>query len=115
MIGVATEHSFLILLDTIENNIVHSSTFKKAYNERTILRKLNAFKRILDQNMSLLPSKVKEDLDTNFTSIISMIRTFRNESGHPSGKIVEREQCYILLQLFVPCSEKIYQLIDVFK
>lgn len=115
MIGVATEHSFLILLDTIENNPAHLATFRKAYDERTILRKLNAFKKTLDQNISLLPSKVKEDLDTNFTSIISMIRNFRNESGHPSGKIIEREQCYILLQLFIPCCEKVYQLIDVFK
>jgi hypothetical protein len=115
MIGVATEHSFLKLLETIENNPAHSSTFKKASDERTILRKLNAFKKILDQNQKLLPSSVKEDLDTQFMSIIAMIRNFRNESGHPSGKIIDREQCYILLQLFIPCCEKIYQLIDVFK
>lgn len=115
MIGVSTEHSFLKLVDTIENNSAHSATFKKVYGERTILRKLNAFKSILDQNVNLLPPRAKEDLDTQFMSIIAMIRNFRNESGHPSGKIIDREQCYILLQLFIPCCEKIYQLIDVFK
>jgi hypothetical protein len=103
------------LLKTIESNASHSPKFKKSSDERTILRKLNAFKKILDQNQSLLPSRVKEDLDTQFMSIIAMIRNFRNESGHPSGKIIDREQCYILLQLFIPCCEKIYQLIDVFK
>jgi hypothetical protein len=115
MIGVATEHSFLKLLETIDNNPTHSATFKKASDEKTILRKLNASKKILDQNQSSLPSRVKEDLDTQFMSIISMIRNFRNESGHPSEKIIDREQCYILLQLFIPCCEKIYQLIDMFK
>jgi hypothetical protein len=115
MIGVATEHSFLLLIEKIEKNSIHSATFKKVYNERGILRKINAFKKILDSNPSLLPSSVKEDLDTQFTSILAMIRNFRNESGHPSGKIVSREQCYILLQLFIPCCEKIYQMIDVFK
>jgi hypothetical protein len=115
MIGVATEHSFPKLLETIENNLTHSAKFKKAFDERAILRKLNAFKKILDQHQSLLPSRVKEDLDTQFMSIMAMIRNFRNESGHPSGKIIDREQCYILLQLFIPCCEKIYQIIDVFK
>lgn len=115
MIGVATEHSFLLLIETIEKNSIYSATFKKVYSERGILRKINAFKKILDGNSTLLPSNVKEDLDTQFTSVLTMIRNFRNESGHPSGKIVGREQCYILLQLFIPCCEKIYQMIDVFK
>lgn len=115
MTGVATEHSFMILLETIENNPVHSTAYKGVFKERGILRKLNKFKKILDQNTSLLNSRTKEDLDTNFTGILSMIRNYRNESGHPSGKIIDREQCYILLQLFIPCCEKIYQLIDEFK
>jgi hypothetical protein len=115
MIGVATEHSFLRLLDVIEANSIHQKTFQNVSRERGILRKLNKFKSILDQNQSILPSEVKEDLDTRFMTVISMIRTFRNEAGHPTGKIIDREQCYILLQLFIPCCEKIYQLINVFK
>ena len=115
MLGVETEHSFLELPETIEANSSHRATFKKANEERTILRKLNKFKNVLDQNLSILPSEAKEDLDTNFLGIVSMIRTFRNESGHPSGKMIDREQCFVLLQLFVPCCKKIYQLIDVFR
>lgn len=115
MLGVATEHSFLKLLDIVEANTTHGPLFKNAFSQRTILQKLNKFKNILDQNLSILPLDVKEDLDTNFSGIVSMIRTFRNESGHPSGRIISREQCYVLLQLFIPCSKKIYQLMDVFK
>jgi hypothetical protein len=115
MLGVATEHSFLKLLETIDANQSHRATFKKANEERTLLRKLNKFKNVLDQNLSILPNDAKEDLDTNFLGIVSMIRTFRNESGHPSGQIIGREQCFVLLQLFVPCCKKIYRLIDVFR
>jgi hypothetical protein len=115
MLGVATEHSFLRLLEVVESNTTWGSLFKNAISQKTILPKLNKFKNILDQNSNILPSDVKEDLDTNFSGIISMIRTFRNESGHPSGRIISREQCYILLQLFIPCCKKIYQLIGVFK
>jgi hypothetical protein len=111
MIGVSAEHSFLLLLDTISAS-AHATLFKKATDERSILRKLNAFKKIIDGNMNLLSSRTKEDLDTQFMSVITMIRNFRNESGHPSGKIISREQCYILLQVFIPCCEKIYQLME---
>lgn len=115
MLGVATEHCFLKLLETVEANPTHNSLFRNAFTQRVILQKLNKFKNILDQNLNILTPEVKEDLDTNFSGIVSMIRTFRNESGHPSGRVISREQCYILLQLFVPSCKKIYQLIDVFK
>ncbi len=114
MLGVATEHSFLQLLETVERNPKHSDLFKNALSQRTILQKFNKFRNILDQNIGILPSEVKEDLDTNLSGILSMIRNFRNESGHPSGKIIGREQCYILLHLFIPCCKKIYDLIECF-
>lgn len=114
MLGVAAEHTFGKLLETIESAGTHHATFKNVYEQRTVLRKLNKFKNILDQNLGILPPSVKEDLDTNFMAITSLIRTFRNESGHPTGKIISREQCYVLLQLFVPYCKKMYELIDTF-
>lgn len=115
MLGVATEHTFLSLLDVAIANPTHGSLFSSVSKERSILPKLNKFKKILDANMGTLPSKVKEDLDTNFSGIISMIRNFRNESGHSSGKIISREQAYVLLHLFIPCCKKMYQLMDFYK
>lgn len=115
MLGVAAEHTFAKLLETIERNGTHYATFGNVYGQRSVLRKLNKFKNILDQNQGLLPSAVKEDPDTNFMGITSVIRNFRNDSGHPTGKIIRREQCYVLLQLFVPYCKKMYELIDVFE
>lgn len=115
MLGVATEHSFLKLLEVIEGNRTCSKTYQKAFSQRTILQKFNKFRNILEQNTANLPVNIKEDLDTNLGGILSMIRTFRNESGHPSGKIITREQTYVLLQLFIPCCKKIYELIEYFR
>ena len=115
MLGVATEHTFLLLMDTIDNNSTHASTFSAVNKERMILHKVNKFKRILDQQLKTLPSDIKEDLDTNFAGILSIIRNFRNESGHPTGKIIDREQAYVLLQLFIPYSKKMYQLVEHYK
>ncbi len=114
MLGVAAEYTFAKLLETIERNGTHYATFKNVCDQRSVLRKLNKFKNILDQNQELLSSAVKEDLDTNFIGITSVIRNFRNDSGHPTGKLISREQCYVLLQLFVPYCKKMYELIGVF-
>lgn len=110
MLGVGAEHSFEQLLEIIAGNPKYETIFKNVYKERSILPKLNKFKTILDQHIGEFTPEIREDLDTNFSGIIAIIRNFRNESGHPSGKIISREQCYILLQLFIPYCKKIYQL-----
>jgi len=33
-----------------------------------------------------------------------------DQSGHPSGKIVDREQAYVLLQVFIPYGKEMHQL-----
>jgi hypothetical protein len=93
MLGVASEHSFLLLLEAAEANSTYGSKFANAVKQRTILQKFRKFKAALDQHiMGDLPSEIKEDLDIDFAGILSVIRTFRNDSGHPTGKILEREQ-----------------------
>jgi len=115
MLGVATEHTFLILLDQIENNPTYQQTYKSVFSQKTILQKVNKFKNILDQQIKSLPSEIREDLDTNFAGILSVIRNFRNQSGHPTGKIIDREQAFVLLQLFIPYSKKLYELMGHFQ
>lgn len=115
MLGVAAEHTFLLLLDKIEGNPSHQPAFKNVFSERMILQKINKFKGIFDQNyLKGLPSEIKEDLDTHFAGIQAVIRNFRNQGGHPTGNIISREQAYVLLQIFIPYAKKIYQLIDYF-
>jgi hypothetical protein len=112
MLGVATEHTFLLLVETVENSPTFAKPFAGVGKERTILQKVNKFKKILDQQQKQLPSEVREDLDTRFAGILSVIRTFRNQAGHPTGQILDREQAFVLLQLFIPYCRKMYQLMD---
>jgi hypothetical protein len=114
MLGVATEHTFELLLDTAAANATWGTKFAKAKSERMILSKVTRFKAVLDGNLAAFTAPMREDLDTHFTGILSVIRNFRNQSGHPSGQIISREQCYVLLQLFVPYAKKMYQLRDFF-
>ncbi len=118
ILGVASEHTFLKLLEKIETIGTYKSTFKKAFDERNISKKFEAFKNRLKQeignNNISLPDEIKENLDTNLDGIMNTIRNFRNDSGHPSGNIISREQCYVNLNLFIPYCKKAYQLIDYF-
>jgi hypothetical protein len=113
MIGVASEHTFNLLLETVEVNAVHGPKFAKVFKEKTILRRLTQFKKALDDHPELLTGEAKEDLDTRFMGVVSLIRTYRNDAGHPTGKILEREQAYVNLQLFIPYAQKLYQLMEV--
>lgn len=115
MLGVATEHTFLLMMETVNSNPQHAPIFAAVEKERLLLLKVNKFKRILDNHHSLLSRPTREDLDTQFTGILAIIRNFRNESGHPSGKIIDREQAYVLLHLFLTYSKKLYQLMDDLK
>ena len=114
MLGVATEHTFLLLLDRIGQHEPHAQVFASVSQQRTVLQKVNKFKNILDQQVRSLPPEIKEDLDTHFAGILSIIRNFRNQAGHPTGKIIGREQAYVLLQLFVPYCRKMYQLMEYY-
>src|SRR3989338_1579641 len=115
MLGVATEHTFELLLESTQENLMWKDKFSGAVNEKWALRRINKFKEILESNIGSIPKEIKEDLDTNFAGIISVIRNFRNESGHPTGKVVSREQVFVLLQLFIPYCKKLYALMDFFR
>lgn len=119
LLGVASEHTFLKLLEKVQNNAAHSSDFQNALKgKKNISQKFEAFKNKLKQeigqNKINLTPDIKENLDSNFDGIMNTIRTFRNDSGHPSGNIISREQCYVNLNLFIPYCKKAYQLIDFF-
>src|ERR1039458_6502233 len=73
MLGVATGHTFLLLIEAIDRSTSHQATFTSISKERTILQKVNKFRHILEQQMKSLPPELKEDLDTHFSGILSII------------------------------------------
>jgi len=115
MLGVAVEHTFMLLLEIIEANAAHQKTFGAVFAERTLLQRFNKFRNLLEPMIKALPAEIREDIDTHFSGILSVIRTFRNQSGHPTGKIIDREQTFVLLQLVIPYCKKQYQLMRFFQ
>jgi hypothetical protein len=114
MLGVAAEHTFMLMLEAIEGNVAHAATFKSAFGERSLLKRVEKFRRIVESNPKLIPAEIREDLDTRILGALSMIRTFRNDSGHPTGKLINRDQSYVNLSIFPHYAQTIYELIDYF-
>jgi hypothetical protein len=115
MLGVATEHTFQLLLESIEQNAKRQQLVETVSRERSILRRVNKFWNLIEPETKSFPPELREDLETRFLGILSIIRQFRNDSGHPTGKIIDREQAFVLLQLFIPYCKKMHQLRDYLK
>lgn len=115
MLGVASEHEFLTLINTLEASSKWERDFRKVFKERYILGKFNSFRTALESLRHKLPPKINEDLDTTLGGVLSIIRNHRNDSGHPTGIIIKREQCFVLLQIFIPYAKKLHELNEFFK
>lgn len=115
MLGVASEHEFLTLIDYLEASSKWERDFSKVFKERNILGKVNRFRTSMEPLRPNLPTKLCEDLDTTLMGVLSMIRNHRNDSGHPTGIIIGREQCFVLLQVFIPFVKKLHELGEFFR
>jgi len=115
MLGVATEHTFNRLIETIEQNTMYKDVYKSVSKEQLISRRLTKFKNVFDNKKKDYPADICQDYDSQFLGIQTIIKNYRNDSGHPTGKIIEREQMYVLLNLFIPYCKKTYELLEFFK
>lgn len=99
MLGAASEHLLLRLAEAIVNTDAGATKIAKAINGPALplLRAVNSY---LDGKRSDLPRELREQLDTTFAGVASVIRTSRNDGGHPALPSVDRETVYVLLRMF---------------
>lgn len=109
MLGVALEADLEELFSAILAGS-NAPVFSKISKERTILNKFNEFQKLLNSHLNLLSAATKEDLNTHLGPIFAVIRVSRNESGHPTGKTVNRDQLFVYFQIIMACFKKIAQI-----
>lgn len=44
-----------------------------------------------------------------FDAVLDLLRIYRNDSGHPTGKHIDHDTAFINLQMFARYLEKLYQ------
>jgi hypothetical protein len=68
--------------------------------ERTPLASISdALRRALEPHKHLLPEELSNGLTLTLDALADAIRLTRNDSGHPTGKTLSREDQYIALQM----------------
>ena len=112
MLGVAAEAEFLRLIDIATTSAAHSSRFGPVLREKFIGAKVKRFQVALTPLIpALTPKSDFENVETNLFLIQAVLRVARNDAGHPSKAAPpQREQVYVLLQLFVPFAEQVMKL-----
>lgn len=117
-LGCASEKALLLLVGAAHDAIGDASRkakFKKKVSGRPIKAKFDALVNLLTSIKGSIPKEIADGLETVLYGVFEMIRKNRNDAGHPTGKIVAREEAYAALQVFIPYCEKLYSLIQFLK
>jgi len=118
MLGVASEQCIDLLIEVYTNAIVDPSkklVFNKKIKQAGRSVK-NRFDTIRDELLALsIPSHLKDALDIQLSGIFTLIRYSRNDAGHPTGRLIDKDLAHGNLLLFPQYVKRVYGLIDYFK
>jgi len=115
MLGVAAETILLSLKDAIHAALdtpAKKDKFAAATNGKPAKRIYEAIRNRIDPNAQQISNDLgKEDVTAELMGIFDLTRKTRNEAGHPTGRKIEREEAFALLQLFPSYCQVSYEVI----
>lgn len=114
-LGCASEKALLVLIEAVANALpaTMGDSFRKKTESRMIKPQFEEFQRMLTGHLrGKMPKDLQDGLDVELNAIFDIIRNSRNEAGHPSGKVVERERAYANLHVFPTYLKKVYALVQ---
>ena len=94
MLGVASEAAVLEVASSFATTLpeVESRRFMECIGSprQNITAKFSAFRAKLQSRKNELPKELKEGLDLTVHSVADLLRTYRNDAGHPTDRTVDR-------------------------
>lgn len=114
MLGVAAEATMLNLIAATAASIddaEEKEEFEKVTKTWIISRKYNALQEKLPSFRNNLPREIEQDLEIMLNGCFTLIRNYRNETGHPTGRTIQHDECFANLQLFRVYCKRVYDLI----
>jgi len=117
-LGCASEKAFLLLVDALRGWLQAEAKTKFENNTkgRSIARVYNEFKdRFRSHVKSELPEKLRDHSEVTLEGIFTLIRTLRNDAGHPAGDATPDRVLCAAIQMFHLYVKTVYGLIDWLK
>lgn len=118
MIGAASEAAFLEMAQASINWLESSGAkLQEILNNprQPYVVKFREFRKRIESRKNDLPDSLKDGMDLTFNSILDLLRENRNDAGHPTGRIILREDQYISLQMFSRYIKRLYSFKDFFQ
>lgn len=113
MAGAASEHLLLLLADAIVAKDQTGTATKVAKaRDGPALRLLDAIRKYLEPKRQSLPRPLAESFETTFLGVANVIRTSRNDAGHPALSHVDRDQAFVVLRLLPVYRRWVYGVIN---
>ena len=113
MTGVASERILVMLRDAIHAAITEQDRKRKllkATDGQTAKRIYEEVSKRIDPIREQLPSDLQDSIGAELGGIFQIIRRTRNDAGHPTGKVIERDEASALLQQFPVYAKSAYAL-----
>jgi hypothetical protein len=112
-LGCAAEKALLLLIASYRDSLPEKmrEKFRANTEGRMIKRQFDEFRKMIESElMARLPEELSEGLDIDLVSLFEIFRTQRNDSGHPTGKVVERQKAFANLMVFPIYIHRVYAL-----
>lgn len=113
MLGVSSEAAFEELFEALVGYVTGPEKIKleKLADDIDTQNKFDKTMEVLKQFKKNFDDDVRNMVERQLAGLYILIRLQRNESGHPTGHPVEREEMHSYLALFPMYCEYIYKLI----
>jgi len=115
MVGVAAEKVIRDLTDAVlqalASDASKSAEFRRKTERAPISQSFKEVMKRLEPVRDRLPHELDRDLDTYLKGVFDLIRSYRNEAGHPTGVEITSDIAHANLRLFRGFSQKTHQLI----
>jgi hypothetical protein len=113
LLGVALEHTTLLLMESVKSSEYEKSFNGVRWDDEYTSTKVGKFWSEFMKNKSyrnLLPPDVRENLETELTKIREIIWYNRNTSAHANSRKISCELCESPFELFIACARKMFDL-----
>ena len=114
MLGVASEAAFLGMAPSFVAWLPEKQGTKLdglIRNPRSnYIAKFAEFRKRIEPLRSELPEELSGNMALTLDAVLDLLRIYRNDAGHPTGRQIERHDAFINLQMFARYLQKLYAL-----
>ncbi len=120
MLGAASEAAFIDMALSFGNWLPVGSNEQKKMLEsvkskrQNYLTKFAEFRKRVKKYKNQLPNELADGMSLTMDSVLDLLRVYRNDAGHPTGKTINRDDAFINLQMFARYLQKLYGLKEHF-